>query len=120
MGKSKFLAIIVLVLLLNIGFAWADYAYTTRWKDSNGNPVSSVRAINNICNDGNCDNPLSEIFDQTVSGNTIAVNYPTPSPANGYATYWMTQCHIIKESPFKPAGSGSSTQDLQFNKKSNY
>ena len=115
MIKNKISLIIIFLFLTSVSFAAADYTYTTNWFYQ-GNPVNGVRALNFRCNDAGCYNLGTKISDQTSGSNSITVNYPVPASTNGYATYWVSDCYRIKEMAWKPSGSGSDTDDVNFRK----
>lgn len=108
-----------MILLAGAAFvsASASYNYTTKWFYG-GNPVNGVRALTYTCNDANC-NSLTKINDISSSTNSITVSYPIPSPAYGYATYWVAPGFAYQEMAWKPAGSGSFTQNVNFTKYNN-
>ncbi len=108
-----------MILLASAIFASANasaaYVYTTNWFYS-GNPVGGVRAIVYNCPNDGCTSLGTERFDETSGTNSITISYPVPAPNWGYATYWLSPGYRVMQDNWKPAGSGSSTANLNFQK----
>ena len=108
----------LLVVLPSILSDGKTYYYTTNWyyKD---NPVTSVRALNYVCEDEGCYTLGEKISDEISHSNSITVVYPLPSSEHGYATYWFSPCFIGQEMTLKPLRSESWNYDVSFTRSNN-
>ena len=117
MKHTKYPLLLCIISILLASSVLADYSYTTNWF-YNGNPVNNVRAMNFVCADANCVTLGTQAADTTSPTNKVSLVYQTPSPANGYGTYWFAQCYRAQEMLWTPICSGSCSyeENVNFNK----
>ncbi len=73
------------------------------------NPVNDAKVVSYICSDVNCSTVTRRLeYEKAITGNTVAINYPTQLQGTGYGVYFYKSGYIGWKVHANWAGTGKN------------